>query len=1841
MGGTIRQKISEGQAMKNLIKRRHRAFPAVSMGAVALLILAATAAVPPAVLADDTDVFFPTVTSSNQGVIRPNILFVIDTSGSMGAYDGYSQTRLQRVQDAFKQIMDGLNPNVNVGLARFSDTQGGPIMFPVAGVDEFVENVDLSGDGGNRTLAATIQDYESEASQKWDGSVSIAPSTLTVSDNFGLTSGSFTTLASRTAGEIAEQWSSSSGGNDGSGSRVNGGPNRCADSITVVQDNVSRGGTGAANQCYNNLFGSSSSYVPGTQTTGVRFTGLNLPAGATITSAYLTFELVAPSGTDPSDNGNNSRRFTITGERSSASAAFQGGASVPAANRPTGRTPTSTSVDWAIGSTNGNASATSPDIGSIVQEIFSKHNADGVSSVNALTFILSTGNSNSMRRSICGFTYQTSNSATSVVTNSRCSNVDTVPRLTINYSTPGLITTNSKMIGLRFGTVQVPKGVVLTSAKIRFRADNPVSQPNQTIRVAVENVDSANTYVSVANNVSSRSYSAATVDWVNPPFNVYQDDYETPELKDLINPILQRSGWCGGNAIAFKFEHLSGFATSRNAIGFSQDPNLAPTLQLAFSPSDPALETGCNKTTLASQISSPTTDDSFQINNNDSNFPACNVLYLGSTPSSAPISGCGASSQTNRTTFTGLRFNNINIPQGATVLEAFIDFTGHVNNETSSASFTFAGEATSNPVTFSSTTNHIGGRRSTPGLTSATVQWSASTTPPLARWDANGKYTSPNLASIVQEIVNRSDWAPNKSIAFHIAPTSASDTTGKRTAKSVNGSSAGAPKLRILIAGAAGKQTVRQALKEVVDAFSPVGFTPTMGALYEAARYYRGEEAFYGRTRGAAHSIESGEPPSNAESMAINGRAVYDYTAGTPERVFPPGCSDFNLKSNACEREQWIGTTRYKSPIQDACQSNNIILLSDGEPNNGGKLSGGSPSRSAEQLIGELIGNNSCVGTATNSSSNTHRTNCGTNLADFLRNQDQIPESKIFGKQTVTTYTIAFGGDVSSPTSLGGTFLRQVAEAGGGEFFTAESTEDVANAFNAIISAILDKGTTFVAPAVTINTFNRLTHRNELYFALFEPSSGKRWKGNLKRYQLLQNPGDPTPLIYDGKSTPQVAIDQATGFFKDTAQSFWSSTPDGDSVEFGGAASKLPAGYPVYSYLGSTAPSNYNVTAGAQVIESNSAVTEAMLGIPGPSDSDVPATQRVNVLKWARGIDVLDEDGDGDRTDPRARMNDPLHSEPLIISYLPDKNATPATAKEALQDDPLIQIYYGTNDGLLRALNADDGTQPWAFIPRLLLPNLQAYYENEGTYKTRPYGMDGPMTAYVLDGNANGFIVQSKTNSTPDTYTVKINGTTPATRNDFAYMYAGLRRGGRAYYAFDVTNRNNPILKFQLDNTTPGMAELGESWSRVIGMNVRVGNTNYPDDVNKAKASSIQKKRALIFAGGYDPGQDVKQSLYGSTGTAVADSQGRALFVVDSDNGQILWTASASTSSPTGVPTGTPHLSLPAMQFSIPAAPRAIDLDGDSFVDRIYFADMGGQVFRIILGKDSSGKASLSNATGGVIARLARFDAKTGEPTVDTGKHARRFFGIPSVALIDAKGQAPFVAISIGSGHRETPLSTAIEDRFYVLRDPDITNDAGLSGSLLNLSSTPYINGDADLIDVTNNIDPTNIKASFASGKKGFYIRLVSTTNELKGEKVVTEATVFNSQVFFATFTPSAEPSTGDNICKAAQGTSRFYLMSVVDGTPTQNFHNPSDTSSPLTVADRYLTLNQAGLPPDPTLLFPSVSVTTGTDGTQTPCVGAKCGVDNPPIICVGAECFSPGEAGRAAFKTYWRKVEK
>lgn len=132
----------------------------------------------------------------------------------------------------------------------------------------------------------------------------------------------------------------------------------------------------------------------------------------------------------------------------------------------------------------------------------------------------------------------------------------------------------------------------------------------------------------------------------------------------------------------------------------------------------------------------------------------------------------------------GLRFNALSIPQGAVITNAYIQFTANATRSTNT-SLTIEGDATDNAAVFSRDSGNVSSRLKT----TANVVWSPASWTSVG--EAGNAQRTPDLSSIVQEIVNRSGWTSNNSLAFIISG------TGKREARSFEGSQVDAPMLNV------------------------------------------------------------------------------------------------------------------------------------------------------------------------------------------------------------------------------------------------------------------------------------------------------------------------------------------------------------------------------------------------------------------------------------------------------------------------------------------------------------------------------------------------------------------------------------------------------------------------------------------------------------------------------------------------------------------------------------------------------------------------------------------------------------------------------------------------------------------------------------------------------------------------------------------------------------------------------------------------------------------------------------------------------------------------------------
>jgi type IV pilus assembly protein PilY1 len=520
-------------------------------------------------------------------------------------------------------------------------------------------------------------------------------------------------------------------------------------------------------------------------------------------------------------------------------------------------------------------------------------------------------------------------------------------------------------------------------------------------------------------------------------------------------------------------------------------------------------------------------------------------------------------------------------------------------------------------------------------------------------------------------------------------------------------------------------ETNRAAMKTTIANLTANASTPLAETLFEARQYFAGKAVTYG-----------------------TGSAPGSRTVGNP-----------NV---------------YDSPIDQACQNNFVVFLTDGEPTYDNQADAAivAMTDSAGKTFTQLAGSGTCdveawAGIDFATPPGGQRSMCFDDVAQFLYQGDA--SSSLADTQRVRTITVGFTVDLP--------VLKEAAERGNGRapgdsngvYFIANNAAQLSSAFSDIIGGISTTTASFASPAVSVNAFNRTENLSDLFISVFKPSEGYHWPGNLKKYRLRDD-----GAIVDARN--QRAVDPATGLFIDGTQSFWTAGGvfDGPDVEKGGAANIIPVSRLVYTNISGN---DLNST-GNRVATGNPALTAAMLGTTATATAPL---RRDDLIGFINGTNPISGQ-------PRKQMGDPLHSQPVSFIYGP-----------GLRDG---LVFVATNDGYLHALHADTGVEQWAFMPREFLDDQIDLMENDD-FPGKHYALDGPMRIQMI-GDSDGVIETGEK----------------------VILYVGMRRGGSVYYALDITDPTDPQVLWRHDDTT--LVGLGQSWSPPVPTQVKIGTITYP-----------------------------------------------------------------------------------------------------------------------------------------------------------------------------------------------------------------------------------------------------------------------------------------------------------------------------------------------------------------------------------------------------------------------------
>jgi len=738
--------------------------------------------------------------------------------------------------------------------------------------------------------------------------------------------------------------------------------------------------------------------------------------------------------------------------------------------------------------------------------------------------------------------------------------------------------------------------------------------------------------------------------------------------------------------------------------------------------------------------------------------------------------------------------------------------------------------------------------------------------------------------------------------------------------------------------------------------------------------------------------------------------------------------------------------------------------------------------------------------------------------------------------------------------------MKNMAANGGGAYFQAGDDTALANALQSILSRIQAVNSVFASVSLPVSVSVRGTYLNQVYLGMFRPDTNSKpnWVGNLKQYQLNADTTTTPPTVFLADVNGAAVENKNTGFVNPDVTSIWSTVsnywnatyypfsqgaggssdaPDGDLVEKGGVGQYLRTAFASNqasraSYTCTGSCVSGSLLSATPFSTANTSLTATALGFASGTSTEP-------IINWIRGGNTLvDDPAVANPSSPPVYNirgfvhGDVLHSRPAVINY--NRNS----------DD--VVVFYGANDGMLHAVkggpNSGDGAELWNFIPSENFSQFQRMYNHSPTISStspKPYFVDGSASVY--------------------TYSAYTDGKIDYTRGDKAYLFLTMRRGGRFIYALDVSNPSAPRMLWKHSNTDTGFAELGQTWS-----DLRVA---------KIRASSDP---VLIFGLGYDA--NANDPVTQQTAT-----MGRGVMVLDAVTGAIIWQA-----GPTAA-VGT------SMTYAIPASMAIIDSDRDGYIDRIYAADTGANIWRINISDASPSKwtVTLLAALGG------------------GGTNARKFLFAPDV--VPATPTNPYDTVLIGSGDREHPLDTSIQNRFYMINDDHGLNAVRASpiteGALgsTSISAGQLFDATSDAVQVGTSAQVQAAQAALAAGS-GWYIVLAP------GEKVVSGSTTLSGTVIFSTNTPQAA---APNSCTGNMGEARIYMVNYLNGAAVFDVNQ----SGSLTVVDRSQVRAGGGFPPTPVP------------------VSVKIGSSIYDVAISGTQVISPpGPALGRRYRIFWRR---
>jgi type IV pilus assembly protein PilY1 len=538
--------------------------------------------------------------------------------------------------------------------------------------------------------------------------------------------------------------------------------------------------------------------------------------------------------------------------------------------------------------------------------------------------------------------------------------------------------------------------------------------------------------------------------------------------------------------------------------------------------------------------------------------------------------------------------------------------------------------------------------------------------------------------------------------------------------------------------------------------------------------------------------------------------------------------------------------------------------------------------------------------------------------------------------------------------------LWHAAVNGRGQYFSSSDSDSLTASLNSVLTTII--AASGYGGSAAASSLKPLLGSDTVFLASYTTQT---WNGDVKAYLLEQNSaGEVLPITMKWSAsdllTARTYSDRNILYYGTKAVgasrvrslvsfNYTNLTADGLNTYFDNFCNTSPSPQQCAS-LGSTYKTTANSGANLVNFLRGERVNEISPGTP-----DNPYRQRASAL------------------------GDVINASPVFVGAPPFKYADSGYSTfVSNQASRKKTIYAAANDGMLHAFSADTsdgGTERWAFVPTAVMPNM--FHLADSAYKDNHL--------YFVDG------------------TPVVGDVQDATVGWRTILVGGLNKGGKAYYALDVTDPDSPSMLWQFDTSTD--ADLGYTFGNPIITKIK--------DQSSTTGASIW---VVIFSTGYNNNS--------GSGTGVG-----AIYIVNANTGALI--RKIRTTVPDTV---TPTLDVAVGNTTTPNGLSKInawiDSETDNSATRIYGADLLGNVWRF----DLNGTYAPANKSL-LLAQLATSTRNAQGQTVLS--NAQPVTARPELAEV-SYGNTKYPVVLIGTGRYlgQSDLTDTSSQSVYAIKDP-------------------------------------------------------------------------------------------------------------------------------------------------------------------------------------------------------------